>query len=228
MVFAVDHGAHVGAPHRIFGLCVFCKYSHAVWCAGFEISQPVLLVIGGPVIMLQTFCAVLVNLPHPLNHSHRSHCPGVTLLMFGTGLSIGSGLYLRFQVDDCASFCCSLVESRSCFNIAYTAPSMVGLLVALGLLGLLATGFCAKCPLEMRKIFLVGDSGSFSFDNKLCVLLLVLFVLCVLCCCCCSCMFVGLGWVGNDIGIPDIPLACGGMWGSGSGSTCSDVVVVLM
>ena len=39
---------------------------------------------------------------------------------------------------------------------------------------------------------------------------------------------MGLGWVGNDIGIPDIPLACVGMWGSGSDSTCSDVVVVLM
>ena len=143
--------------------------------------------------MLQTFCAVLVNLPHPLNHSQRSHCPGVTLLMFGTGLSIGSGLYLRFQVADCASFCCSLVESRSCFNIAYTAPSMVGLLVALALLGLLATGFCAKCPLEMRKIFLVGDSGSF-----------LLTISSVWCWCCLYVSFVVVvvaclwGWVGLE------------------------------
>ena len=123
------------------------------------------LVIGGPVFICVIFFAVMVSLPHPLNHSQKSHLPFSTKVMFGTGQVGSKGLYLRFQVADCANFCCSFVESLSSFSIAYTAPVMFP--VSFGLVVcLLATEICEKLPVEKREIFWLVDSDSFSFGNK--------------------------------------------------------------
>ena len=88
--------------------------------------------------MLQTRLAVVVNLPHPLNHSHKSHFPTVTFAMLGTGLDGSSGLYFRFQVTDFAKCRCSFVDSLRCFSMAYIAPEMLPVLLVL---------LCADCLL---------------------------------------------------------------------------------
>ena len=121
------------------------------------------LVIGGPVVMLQTRFAVVVNLPHPLNHSQKSHFPCATLEMLGTGVDGSSGLYFRFQVTDFARRCCSFVESRSSLRTAFSAPVMLPVLFCAGCVVdcLLATGIFAYDPEMRENLSGVANSGSF-------------------------------------------------------------------